>query len=177
MPIRMSGLMSGMDTEAIVKELMSAQSIKKNKVVKAKTKLEWKQTKWADLNKKLTNLYNNFVSKMQMTSAYKTKKATLSDESKAKVTAGTNAVNGNYTMEVKNVATLQYLTGGVVGAKSDSAKLSELDPGLVGEEITVTHGSKTTKFTVDENTTIADFTNNEVLVQKGKKGFHNIVIF
>ncbi len=158
MPIRMSGLMSGMDTEAIVKELMSAQSIKKNKVVKAKTKLEWKQTKWADLNKKLTNLYNNFVSKMQMTSAYKTKKATLSDESKAKVTAGTNAVNGNYTMEVKNVATLQYLTGGVVGAKSDSAKLSELDPGLVGEEITVTHGSKTTKFTVDENTTIADFT-------------------
>ena len=41
MGIRMSGLLSGMDTEAIVKELMSAQSMKKNKVVKAKTKLEW----------------------------------------------------------------------------------------------------------------------------------------
>ncbi len=56
MPIRMSGLMSGMDTEAIVKELMSAQSIKKNKVVKAKTKLEWKQTKWADLNLSLIHI-------------------------------------------------------------------------------------------------------------------------
>ena len=40
MAIRMSGLMSGMDTEAIVKELMSAQSLKKTKFVQAKTKLE-----------------------------------------------------------------------------------------------------------------------------------------
>ena len=71
MGIRMSGLSSGMDTEAIVKELMSAQSMKKNKVVKAKTKLEWTQTKWSELNTKLTGLYNNFVSKMQLSTAYK----------------------------------------------------------------------------------------------------------
>lgn len=51
MGIRMSGLSSGMDTEAIVKELMSAQSMKKNKVVKAKTKLEWTQTKWSELKR------------------------------------------------------------------------------------------------------------------------------
>ena len=124
MPIRISGLTSGLDTDAIVKELMSAQSMKKTKVVKAKTKLEWKQTKWADLNTKLTNLYNNFVSKMQLSSAYKTKKANVSDDSKAKVTAGLNAVNGNYTMEVKNVATTQYLTGAVIGAASGNTKLS-----------------------------------------------------
>ena len=62
MGIRMSGLSSGMDTEAIVKELMSAQSLKKNKVVKAKTKLEWTQTiPGQSLNTKLTGLYNNFV--------------------------------------------------------------------------------------------------------------------
>ena len=70
MGIRMSGLSSGMDTEAIVKELMSAQSMKKNKVVKAKTKLEWTQTKWSELNTKLTGLYNNFVSKMQLSTAF-----------------------------------------------------------------------------------------------------------
>ena len=34
MGIRMSGLSSGMDTEAIVKELMSAQSMKKKKAAK-----------------------------------------------------------------------------------------------------------------------------------------------
>lgn len=158
MPIRMSGLITGMDTEGIVKELMSAQSLKKTKVEKAKTKLEWKQTKWSDLNKKLTNLYNNFVTKMQLSTAYKTKKANVSDDSKAKISASVSAVNGNYTMEVNNVATSQYLTGAVLNAKSGSAKLSDLDPDLVGEELTIKTASGTTKFAIDKNTTINDFT-------------------
>ena len=46
MAIRMSGLSSGLDTEAIVGALMSAQSLKKTKLTQQKTKLEWKQTKW-----------------------------------------------------------------------------------------------------------------------------------
>ncbi len=49
MAIRMSGLSSGLDTEAIVGALMSAQSLKKTKLTQAKTKLEWTQTKWKEL--------------------------------------------------------------------------------------------------------------------------------
>ena len=44
MGIRMSGLSSGLDTEAIVGALMSAQSLKKTKIERSKTKLEWTQT-------------------------------------------------------------------------------------------------------------------------------------
>lgn len=158
MPIRMSGLMSGLDTDAIVKELMSVQSMKKTKVVQAKTKLEWKQTKWADLNTKLTSLYNNFVSKMQLSTAYKTKKATVSDPTKASVTANTNAANGSYTMEIKNIATAQYLTGGKLNVDSADAKLVDVDPSLLNKEISVITGGKTTKFAVTAETTIKDFT-------------------
>lgn len=157
MGIRMSGLFSGMDTEAIVKELMSAQSLKKNKVVKAKTKLEWTQTKWADLNTKLTGLYNNFVTKMQLSTAYKTKKTTISDTSKASVSAKTNAVNGSYTMEVKNIATAQYLTGAKIDA-SATDKLVDLDSSLLNKEISITTGGTTTKFAVTADTTLKDFT-------------------
>lgn len=157
MGIRMSGLSSGMDTEAIVKELMSAQSLKKNKVVKAKTKLEWTQTKWADLNTKLTGLYNNFVTKMQLSTAYKTKKTTISDTSKASVSAKTNAVNGSYTMEVKNIATAQYLTGAKIDA-SATDKLVDLDSSLLNKEISITTGGTTTKFAVTTDTTLKDFT-------------------
>lgn len=157
MGIRMSGLLSGMDTEAIVKELMSAQSLKKNKVVKAKTKLEWTQTKWADLNTKLTGLYNNFVTKMQLSTAYKTKKTTISDTSKASVSAKTNAVNGSYTMEVKNIATAQYLTGAKIDA-SATDKLVDLDSSLLNKEISITTGGTTTKFAVTADTTLKDFT-------------------
>ena len=46
MPIRLSGLASGLDTEAIVGALVSAYSYKKDKYVKAQTKLSWKQDAW-----------------------------------------------------------------------------------------------------------------------------------
>lgn len=157
MGIRMSGLLSGMDTEAIVKELMSAQSMKKNKVVKAKTKLEWTQTKWSELNTKLTGLYNNFVSKMQLSTAYKTKKTTVSDATKASVAAKTSAANGNYSMEIKNVATSQYLTGAKINATA-SDKLTDIDSSLLNKEISITVGAKTTKFAVTADTTLKDFT-------------------
>ena len=68
MGIRMSGLSSGLDTEAIVGALMSAQSLKKTKIERNKTKLEWKQTKWAELNTKLYKLYTEHVSKMRLQS-------------------------------------------------------------------------------------------------------------
>ena len=40
MPIRLSGLISGLDTDALVQELVSAYSVKKDNYVKAQTKLE-----------------------------------------------------------------------------------------------------------------------------------------
>lgn len=158
MGIRMSGLMSGLDTESIVGALMSAQSLKKTKVQRAKTKLEWKQTKWADLNTKLKKLYNEYVTKMQLQSTYETKKATVSDPSKVNVKAGTAAVNGSYTLEVNNIATSQYLTSAQINASKTTDKLVDVDPSLLNKEITVTTGDKTTKITIDADMTIGDFT-------------------
>lgn len=158
MGIRMSGLMSGLDTEAIVGALMSAQSLKKTKVERSKTKLEWTQTKWADLNTKLKKLYNEQVTKMQLQSSYKAKKATVSDSSKVNVKAGTSAVNGSYTLEVKNIATTQYLTGAKISAKSGKDKLVDLDPSLLNKEVTVKNGDKTVKFEIGADMTINDFT-------------------
>lgn len=158
MAIRLSGLSSGLDTEALVGALMSAQSMKKTKVEQSKTKLEWKQTKWKDLNDKLYKLYNEQVTKMQLQSSYMTKKASVSDATKASVTADVNAVNGSYTLEIENIATSQYLTGGKINASSGDAKLSDLDPSLVNKEINVTVGGKESRFTITADTTLDDFT-------------------
>lgn len=157
MALRMSGLVSGMDTEAVIKELMSVQSLKKTKVQKAKTKLEWKQTKWADLNTKLMNLYNNYVSKMQLTSTYRAKKTSISDSSKASVTADNSAANGSYTLEINQIATSQYLTGGKIAADSVTTKLTDIDSSLLNKEIEITNGEKTVKFDVTADSTIKDF--------------------
>ncbi len=159
MPIRMSGLSSGLDTEAIVGALMSAQSLKKTKVEREKTKLEWKQTKWAELNTKLLKLYNEHVSKLQLQASYMTKKASVSDPTKASIKANNKAANGSYSLEIKNIATSQHLTGGKINADSVDTKLTEIDPSLLNKEITITNGDKTKKFAVTAETTIQDFTN------------------
>lgn len=158
MAIRMSGLSSGLDTEAIVGALMSAQSLKKTKLTQEKTKLEWKQTKWKELNTKLYKLYTEQVSKLQLQSSYMTKKASCSDETKAKITATTKAVNGSYTLEIQNIATSQYLTGSKINADKGSTKMVDLDSSLLNKEIKVKVGDKESKFTIKEDTTIDGFT-------------------
>lgn len=158
MGIRVNGLSSGLDTEAIVGALMSAQSLKKTKIERSKTKLEWTQTKWAELNTKLKNLYTNYVSKMRLESSYKTKKTIVSDPNKASVTASNNAVNGSYRLEIENIATTQYLSGAKLNATSLTDKLTDIDPSLLNKEITVTTGDKTTKIAITAGMTIADFT-------------------
>ena len=56
MAMRMSGLISGMDTESIIQQLVSARQTKVDTTKKAQTKLEWKQETWKGLNTKLKNL-------------------------------------------------------------------------------------------------------------------------
>ena len=46
MAIRMSGMISGMDTEALVSAMVSTYVERKQKYQKAQTKLEWKQDAW-----------------------------------------------------------------------------------------------------------------------------------
>ena len=133
MAIRISGLSSGLDTESLVSELVSAYSIKKDNYVKAQTKLGWKQDAWKALNKKVYSLYSN-ISSMRYSSAYSLKKTSVSDATKASVTASSNAVNGTQRLKITSLAAAGYLTGGQLkkGAAGDttavtsSTKLSEL---------------------------------------------------
>ena len=66
MPMRVTGLNSGLDTESIITALVEAKSEKKNKLVKAQTRLEWKQDAWKELNKKVYSFYTKTLSNMRM---------------------------------------------------------------------------------------------------------------
>ena len=68
MALRLSGLMSGMDTESIIQQLVEAKSNKVKTAKKAQTKLSWKQDAWKDLNTKLKNLQSKFLSSMRFSS-------------------------------------------------------------------------------------------------------------
>lgn len=150
MAMRVSGINSGLDTDSIVQELVSAYNTKTEKYQKEQTKLSWKQEIWKGLNTKVYSLYNN-VGKLRFSSAYSTKKTTSSDTTKATVSASSNAVNGTQKLHVLATAQSGYLTGGklslreevtdadgttklqdVKGAVKAETKLSEL--GFTGDE-------------------------------------------
>ena len=162
--LKLSGLSSGMDTEAVVKQLMEAHSMKKTRVENKKTKLEWTKERWKDLNTKLYSMYTDKVSKMRLAGTYNAKKASVSDSSIASVSAKSTAVNGNYTLQVNRIATSNYVTSGKLslasgGKVTSQTKLSELTGGadMVGQEIEVSYDGKVRKLAIDANTTVADY--------------------
>ena len=165
MPIRMSGLQSGLDTETLVSALVSGYTLQKDNMVKAQTKLQWKQDSWKAMNKSIYSFYSGKLSAARLSKTYNAKSASVSDSTKAKITAGAEAVNGTQTLEIKELASTGYLTGGVVSAKDDkgnsvkadgSTKLSDIT-GLTSGTITVSAEGKNKDITLTEDMTVNQF--------------------
>ena len=132
MAIRLSGLTSGMDTDAIVQELVSAYSKKTEKYEKQATKLTWKQDAWKNLNTKIYGLYTN-VSNLRFSSAYNLRKASVSDATKATVSVSSATVTGTQTLNIRSTAQASYMTGGQLG-KDVTAETTLEDLGYEGEK-------------------------------------------
>lgn len=133
--VRMTGLVSGLDTESLVAQLSDAHKIKVNNVQKQKTKLEWKKEAWASLNTKLMDFYKGSLSTFKSISTYNAK-AVTGDLSGVKITAGANAAIGTHKVQVTQTASSQMWTGKKVNKSTYTAtsyenadtsmKLSEL---------------------------------------------------
>lgn len=108
MTIRMSGMVSGMDTESLVSAMVSTYVSKKEKYQKAQTKLSYKQDAWKALNTKVYSLYSS-ISSLRFSSAYNMKKTTVSDATKATITAGSNAINGTQSLQIRQLARSGYI--------------------------------------------------------------------
>ena len=161
MSIRVTGMNSGMDTDAMVKELVSAYQKKGDKTVKEKTKLEWKQEIWTDLNKKIKSFATK-VRSFRFESNYAQKKTTSSDESKVSVIAGDNAVRGSQTIEVLKTASTAFVTSGALkteegGKVTANTKLSELGIDGADGTITLNKGDKAITIEVGADTTVGEF--------------------
>ena len=154
--IRASGMVSGLDTESLVQAMVSTQVFKKEKLQKAQTKLQWKQDAFKSLNTKVYGLYSK-VGNLRFSSTYNMKKTTVSDTTKAQVTASNTAVNGIQTLQIKQLATSGYLTGGEL-KKGTTGKTTLKELGYDGADtsISVTIGSSKKDIDVSGSTTVDD---------------------
>lgn len=126
MTMRMTGIVSGMDTESIIKELVAVKRTKVDDAKKSQTKLDWKTEAWKGLNTKLRNLQSKYVSTMRFTSAYSKLTTSVSDSSKVDVITGENAVSSVQSLKIRQLAKTAYLTGDVVEPKGEVTKYTAL---------------------------------------------------
>lgn len=110
MGISLSGLSSGMDTDAIIKELMKVQSMKVDKLTKAKSKIEMKKEVWSSVNTKILKFYNGSLNNLRMQGTFMSKKVEVLNQSVGSATATINAANGTHDFHIKTLATGSSLT-------------------------------------------------------------------
>ena len=118
--IRMTGMVSGMDTESIIKAYTSKTESKLQKARNKKTLNTWTQDAWKDMNSKIYSFYSKTLSTNRFSSAYKKMKTTTSN-SALSVTAGDNAVTGAQTAQIKSAASAAYYTGASMESLDGSA--------------------------------------------------------
>ena len=169
--MRMSGLISGLDTDTVISQLVKTKKLKVTKKTNEQTKHSWKQDIWKDLNSDLKKLQSKFAAQMRFTSAYAAKKTAVSNTSVASVLAGSGASDSVQTLRVTRLAKSGYLTGGEV-ATADGSKATALTTlkqlGFSGNsDLKLTTNGEKQDIHVDENTTISD-----LLTQLKDKGLN-----
>lgn len=162
MAIRITGMYSGLDTESIIDQLVSAQSYKKTKLVKEQKKLSWKQDAWKSLNTKLYSFYQK-LDDLRLQSSYMKKKTISSNPNAVSVVSDGNAVEGIQSISVTDLARSGYLTGGELkttsgGKVTGSTTLEQLGFTENSGSISVNTGSgSSVKIDVSKDMTVDQF--------------------
>lgn len=161
MTIRLSGLVSGMDTESIVKEMMAAKRIPLDKLNQQKQTLQWQRDNYREINSKLVDFRNNKVLKYNLAATMNAQKAVVTGNTKAvQAEANANASSIPMSVKVSNLAEKSSLPKAAltVGMKDDGAKatlkttLEELGGGLSTYDLFINN----TNISLSKDDTIAD---------------------
>lgn len=138
--IRMMGLISGIDTESIVKSMSQKYQDKIDKITQKQTLNENKMSAWNALNSKIYSFYTGSLSQMKFSTGYST---TSSKSSSNALSVSGNIPIGTSSVRINDMA----MTGSITSAKLNSSvtkntKLVDLgvEAGIYkfnGKEITI----------------------------------------
>ncbi|MCF0129280.1 MAG: flagellar filament capping protein FliD, partial [Pseudobutyrivibrio sp.] len=149
-----------------VEAMVSAYKTKADNAKKAQTKVTYKQDAWKSLNTKIYSMYSS-ISSLRYTSAYSLKKTSTSDANKVSVSAGSEAIRGTQSLQIKTLAKAGYLTGGKFsGDVKKTSTMEGLGTSFSGEAtVNVKVGDKVSEVKISASDTIED-----VLEKFGKAG-------
>ncbi len=126
--MRLSGVNSGFDTEAMIQQMMSAYQTKIDTQNKKLQKLQWQQEQYRDITSKLTGFKSKYFdilkrdTYLMSPSSFSKFKSTVTTksgkESGLKVTTDSKSTPGSHKIKVDQLATAATTKGGQVSAQN-----------------------------------------------------------
>lgn len=165
--IRLTGMSSGFDTDAMIKSLMKAENARMDKVKKNKQSIMWQQDAFRDITKQLRTLQSSFFDILKpgnnISSATTFGKFSYSvksggvDSTAVSVTASSTSTTKSVTIDkIQQLATKDSITGAygdLKGIKTDAIDVGVLKTQLNGSdlEFTLAIGSTSKVITVSNS--------------------------
>lgn len=172
MPTRISGLGSGLDINAIVQQAMQAKRIPIDQMKQKVTYLGWQRDAYRDMNTEMSNFLKE-VQKLTLESSVLAKKASLSaaDADKVKAAPSASAVNGNFTLDVTQIAKSASIISSALGVSANpTVALAPADATL---RVKGTTGEKQVEITSGDNINQIVSKINGVTSQTGVKAIYD----
>ena len=115
--IKLSGMVSGLDTDTLIKQLMQVERAPLDKLTQQKQKIAWKRDEYREMNTMLTSI-RSLADKMRFSTTFNKQSATSSDTSVVTATASSTATSGSYAIKVDKLASSALVTGATVSVDS-----------------------------------------------------------
>ncbi|MCE3203673.1 flagellar filament capping protein FliD [Paenibacillus sonchi] len=120
MVTRISGLASGMDIDAMVKKLMTAESAPLNKLNQQKQLMEWKRDNYRETSVKLVSFLQDKLDALSKSSSISAQKATITGNTTAVSATATSVASGSLEVEVTSLATAARISSVSAPSKTDA---------------------------------------------------------
>ncbi|WJH27486.1 flagellar filament capping protein FliD [Paenibacillus sp. CC-CFT742] len=121
--IKLSGMVSGLDTDTIIKQLMQVERAPLDKLTQQKQKIAWKRDEYREMNTMLTSI-RNLADKLRFSTSFNKQSATSSNTSVVTATASSTAASGSYAIQVNKLASSALVTGSTVSVDSTKSTVT-----------------------------------------------------
>ncbi|MFO7265937.1 MAG: flagellar cap protein FliD N-terminal domain-containing protein, partial [Bacillota bacterium] len=145
--MHISGIVSGLDTDTLIEQLMAIERRPLVLMQERKTTLEKQRDAWRDVNTRLNNLRDR-MAELSRLSLFERRAVTSSDAGVATATANRDAAEATYRIEVEQLAQAHRVASQRI---TDTAALQN-EAGKITGKITV--GGKVREFTFEEGDTL-----------------------
>lgn len=135
--MRVSGLATGMDTESIIRDMMTAHRLPLDKITQRKQYLEWQLDDYRGINRNLKSLSDKLFDTVMRQRTYTEKQVSVSNENAVSIRNINSTTEFSGTLQIHQLATSATWQSGKLGEDiSEDAEISKLNLG--GNSIIIT---------------------------------------